>query len=66
MPASCDGGVCENQVKYMPSFQFYSILVSLFDEQPTGALNGSQTRNHLPGCNVPQMPQCAGYKDISP
>ncbi|CAB4030344.1 Hypothetical predicted protein, partial [Paramuricea clavata] len=40
--------------------------VSLFDEQPTPELSGPPGKNHLPGCNVSQIPQCVGYKDISP
>lgn len=40
--------------------------VSLFDEQATTELSGPPGKNHLPGCNVAQIPQCVGYKDISP
>ena len=40
-------------------------LVNLFDD-PTAELSGAPTKNHIPGCNVGQIPQCVGYKDVSP
>ena len=40
--------------------------INLFDEQPTSEFSGPPAKNHLPACNVAQIPQCVGYKDISP
>ena len=41
-------------------------LENLFDDHTSGELVASTTTNHVVGCNIGQIHQRAGYKDISP
>ena len=41
-------------------------LENLFDDHASGELVASTTTNHVVGCNIGQIHQRAGYKDISP
>ena len=41
-------------------------LENLFDDHASGELVASTTTNHVVGCNIGQIHQRAGYKDITP